>query len=58
MKPLVVGALLLRMGLGGGVDEMEVVADVRKQRRHIADSTDLPAPQRASWPRGPTTKPP
>ena len=41
MRPLVVGALLLRMGLGAGVDEMEVVADVRKQRRHIADSTDL-----------------
>ena len=26
---------------GDNLDEMEVVTDVRKQRQHIADSTDL-----------------
>ena len=33
--------MMMKMVSGGNLDEMEVVTDVRKQRQHIADSTDL-----------------
>ena len=40
-KVIFLTALSLEMVAGNSVDEMEVVADSRKSRQHIADSTDL-----------------